>query len=196
MMSNVLESIDHSITIAVNGANSPMLDEIMWMISGKLTWIPLIILLLYFVYKKSGKSGIIYCSIGLGMCILVADLSSVHLFKNVFERFRPSHNLLLSDQLHYHQYDNGGFYKGGQFGFVSSHMANFVSMGTFIYLFAKGKFKFIWAPIVFVCVLTGYSRIYLGVHYFSDVICGGILGILLGYLVYKLIANFAHNKTA
>lgn len=44
-------------------------------------------------------------------------------------------------------------------------------------------FLFIWA------VLVSYSRIYLGVHYFGDVVCGGILGIIIGSII-AFVSNF------
>lgn len=70
-------------------------------------------------------------------------------------------------------------YKGGQYGFVSSHAANTLGATAFLSYIIKNKritiYLFTWAFIV--C----YSRIYLGVHYLGDVICGGILGAAIGY---------------
>lgn len=63
--------------------------------------------------------------------------------------------------------------------FVSSHAANTLGAAAFLSYIIKNKritiYLFTWAFIV--C----YSRIYLGVHYLGDVICGGILGAAIGY---------------
>lgn len=72
-------------------------------------------------------------------------------------------------------------YKGGRYGFVSSHAANTFGVAAFLSLEMRNRkmamFLFLWAIIV------SYSRIYLGVHYFGDVVCGGILGIIIGIVI-------------
>ena len=56
-----LEAIDRAIVLWVNGLNTPFLDEFMWIVSGKLTWIPLYVLFLYLFIQQSGlKKGVIF----------------------------------------------------------------------------------------------------------------------------------------
>ncbi|MBK6526521.1 MAG: phosphatase PAP2 family protein [Crocinitomicaceae bacterium] len=43
-------------------------------------------------------------------------------------------------------------------------------------------------------ILIAYSRIYLGVHYPSDLIAGGLLGALIGLLIYSLVKKFIFPK--
>jgi len=68
------------------------------------------------------------------------------------------------------------------FGFVSSHAANTFAFAVFTSLLLKNRiyviFILLWAAVV------SYSRIYLGVHFPGDVLCGALLGIMLAYLVY------------
>lgn len=186
-MIEFLEALDKDIILAVNGCNTPFLDSLMWIVSGKYTWIPFYFLLVYLFWKKTGVKQTLLFLLTAILVIAIVDLSSVHLFKNVFERYRPSHNLLLTDLLHFHVYDNGELYKGGTYGFVSSHAANFFGICTFSYLVMRKNYPKIFPYLLFVAALVGYSRIYLGVHYLSDVLFGGVLGIIGALIVYHFV---------
>lgn len=189
-MLNSIELFDRQLLFAINHAHNPVLDEIMWVISGKILWIALIFLLLGIVLKRAGLRKTLIILIGCLICILLADTISVHLFKNTFERLRPSHNMEINKLLHYYTYADGNIYKGGLFGFVSSHAANFFAIATWLYLSLRTFNKHIFW-IAFSCAtLIGYSRIYLGVHYPSDVIVGALLGVLIGFFVHKLNVTF------
>ena len=182
-----LESIDRSIVLAINSWNSPFLDELMWLISGKLTWIPLYLLLLILYIRKSGwKRGIFFLVLAI-LTVVIADQVSVNLFKEFIQRYRPSHHALLTDQLHFYDFGDGNVYKGGQYGFVSSHAANFIGVCTFAWLVLKKWYSKLGYLLAFSSFLVVFSRIYLGVHYLSDVFCGGVLGATIAYLVYKFI---------
>lgn len=187
MMIEFLEALDKDVILAVNGWNTPFLDKLMWIVSGKFTWVPFYALLLYLFWKKTNTRLTILFLLSSIIVVAIVDLSSVHFFKNVFERYRPSHNLQLTDILHFHQYDNGEFYKGGTYGFVSSHAANFFGLCTFAYFVMRSFYPKILPYLGLVVILIGYSRIYLGVHYLSDVLCGGLLGMLAALLVYRFV---------
>lgn len=186
-MIEYFESVDRSIVLLFNGWNTPFLDQFMWIISEKLTWVPLYVLMLYLFIRQSGyKKGIVFllCAVG---AVALSDWISVHLFKETIMRYRPSHNLLITDALHYYQFDNGEFYKGGMYGFVSSHATNFLAVCTFAYLAIRRNFpKVLWLFVI-ASLLVLYSRMYLGVHYLSDVLFGGLLGILIACLVFRFV---------
>ncbi|MBU3658399.1 MAG: phosphatase PAP2 family protein [Flavobacteriales bacterium] len=187
MLMNKLESIDRAIVLFINGLHTPLLDEIMWFISGKFSLLPLYLLLLFLLKRAYSwkEFGIILA--GLLVVILITDQTSVHLFKNLFERYRPSHNEHIKDLLHFYEIKPGEFYTGGKYGFVSSHSANFFGLLSFIYPFFKKEKPIIFSILLVLGILVCVSRMYLGVHYFSDVTVGASLGILIGYLIRNLV---------
>ena len=100
--------------------------------------------------------------------------------KPYFARLRPSHTPGVENLLHY---VNG--YRGGQYGFCSSHASNSFGVATFITLMTRRMrigFSFFALSL---CV--AYTRIYLGVHYFGDVFVGTAIGIAIGFLVFYML---------
>ena len=183
-MIDFLESVDHTLIQTINGFNSEFMDEFMWFFSGPFIVIPIVLLISWTLYKSYSLRESGWILFGIIITIALADLSSVYLFKEVFMRYRPSHHIELSQQLHFYQFDNGDFYRGGKYGFVSSHAANYFSLLVLVY----GLIQQYWMKILLVLIvlIILYSRVYLGVHYVSDVICGAILG----YLIAKLVLHF------
>ena len=156
---SIVESIevwDQDLFLILNAMHSEFLDWLMTLISGKLTWVPLYIAIAYFAYKKAGWRGFAMLVVPTVIAVALADLSSVHLFKNIIMRYRPCYNEAIKDSVHL---VNGC---GGTYGFVSSHAANMFSIATVSSVFFGKKWVTIslltWAAVV------GYSRIYLGVH--------------------------------
>src|SRR5690606_9864584 len=92
-----------------------------------------------------------------------------------------------TEKLHFYQFDNGEFYKGGQFGFVSSHAANFVAICAYSLLILKKYYRFLMPLLLFCIILVLYSRIYLGVHYLSDVLVGSMVGFVAAYIVFHFV---------
>ncbi len=186
-MIEYLEKIDHCIVLSVNGCYTPLLDQCMWFLSGKLTWIPLYLLLIYLASKKLNLQQVMFLVASAVLVIILSDLTATYCFKNVFLRYRPSHNLLLESKLHFYEISKGNFYKGGEYGFISSHAANFFGLAIFIGLALKQYYSKLIYIMLFIAIVVSYSRIYLGVHYFSDLFVGGLVGSIYGYLVYKFI---------
>lgn len=188
MIESILQA-DQKLFLALNKMHSAGMDELMVLISGKLEWIPLYVLLLFFVIKKYGKATWIIL-IGAALTVTLADQISVNLFKDVFERLRPCHNPQLADLVHT---VNGKC--GGQFGFVSSHATNTFGIATFLGLLLTSPNKrFPLIALLFWAAIVSYSRIYLGVHYPLDVLGGGILGVIIGLATYRLVIYFLSRR--
>jgi undecaprenyl-diphosphatase len=174
----MLVRLDQQLLLYLNSINSPFWDEVMYAISGKLIWIPLYLAILIFLgIKYKRKFIVIFLFIILG--ITVADQTSVHLFKNVFQRLRPCHEPALEGLVHLVKGECGGLY-----GFVSSHATNSFYVALFSLLFIRKR----WFTVMIIswALIVGYSRIYLGVHYPGDVLCGSMLGALVGWSIYSL----------
>lgn len=189
MMIEQLEGIDRAIVLAVNHANTPLLDEIMWIISLRQPWFLLYGVLIFLAFKAfSLKETLLFIGFVV-VCIIAADMVSVHCFKNVFERYRPSHHLWLKDQLHFYVQSNGESYTGGQFGFVSSHAANFFAIATASSLYLNRFYPTLKYFLLSFGILIAYSRMYLGVHYLSDVLGGALVGSSVSFVLYLLLAK-------
>lgn len=164
---------------ALNGSDSAFLDRFMWIYSGKAVWLPLaVFIILVLVYKKKWRESLLII-LAIALVITLCDQFSSHVCKPLFTRFRPTHHPDFMDQVKT-VFD----YRGGLYGFISSHAANAFGFAAFMsFLFRDRLFTwtiFIWAT------LTAYSRVYLGVHFISDIVPGAISGFFFGYLVYKL----------
>ena len=182
-MVDFLIELDTKLIIFLNGLHADFLDQIMWVISAKETWYPfylVLIGLLIYIYRKKS----IWIILGLAILITLSDQISVKIFKDGFQRLRPSHNEALPDIIHILHGK-----RGGKFGFVSSHAANTFAGATFIAKLVDLRslrwFMYSWAAVV------SYSRIYLGVHYPDDIIGGALLGIFLGLIIVFILKKWA-----
>jgi undecaprenyl-diphosphatase len=150
----------------------------MYTISGTFIWAPLYLaIMIYLGIKHKRKALVMLLFIILG--VILADRGSVLLFKDVFQRLRPCHEPVLEGLVHIVKGKCGGMY-----GFVSSHAANCFYAATISSLLIRKR----WFSISIICwaAIISYSRIYLGVHYPGDVICGTIFGAFMGWGVFKL----------
>ena len=181
-MIEVLQEIDVELLLWINHAfKSDWMDAVMIFCSERFTWIPWYAVLLYFLYKSNPKRIWINLII-ITCCIASADQLASGLLKPLVARLRPCHNdsvnvkLLLIDGV-----------CGGQYGFVSSHAANVFAV--FIFFVLKNVFQKI-KPMIYVllvwAVVVSLSRVYLGVHYPGDVLCGALVGISATFVVVWL----------
>jgi undecaprenyl-diphosphatase len=173
-----LINLDKKLLLFLNGLNNPFLDPIMYYSTDTFFWLPLYLFLIYLIFKNYKKQGW-YILLGAAITILLTDQITGSLMKPFFARLRPSQDPSLEGLVHL---VNG--YKGGLYGFASSHAANTFGTALFIWLALRPIYKrvgwiFIWA------IFMTYTRIYLGVHYPGDIIVGAIIGLTCGWIGYR-----------
>lgn len=178
-MIEFLKSIDTQLFLFLNGIHSQFFDFVMYWLSDKYIWVPLYAFLLFLLYRYYGLKAFILLVL-VALLITISDQVSVHLFKNVFQRFRPCHEPALEGMV----YTLGRC--GGKFGFISSHASNSFALATFMALLLWNKLRAMAIIMLIWAALVSYSRVYLGVHYPGDILVGGIVGALEALLVYGL----------
>ena len=165
--------------LAINAAHTPYWDAFMYLISSRWPWIAVAFGLVIFLFAKKPLRESILLVLMIALLITVADQLSSGLIKPYFERLRPSYHPLTADMV---QSVYG--YKAWGYGFISGHATNFMALAMFTALAFRNRW---YTAVVFALALTtAYSRIYLGVHFITDVVPGACVGLLLGYLVYLL----------
>lgn len=163
----------------LNGSDSPFLDRFMWLYSGKAVWLPLAaFILIVLLYKKKWRESILIL-LAIVLVVTFCDQFASHVCKPIFTRFRPTHHPDFMDQVKT-VFD----YRGGKYGFISSHAANAFGFATFMSLLFRYRL-FTWTIFLW-AALTAYTRVYLGVHFISDIVPGAIAGVFFGRLVYWL----------
>jgi undecaprenyl-diphosphatase len=178
-------TLDTDLFRLINEAHQPYLDGPMEIISGKLTWIPLYGLLIYFLYKRY-KSACWKAIVYLLSSVVFADQFSSSLLKPLFKRLRPCHVAEFQSWIHL----PAGC--GGMYGFCSSHAANSFAIAVGYYLLTKnrsaGVALILWASLI------SYSRIYLGAHYPLDAIVGGLVGGIGAWLLFQVYLRFSKKS--
>lgn len=162
----------------INSSHTVLLDNVMWLFSGSVIWIPLILFfLLSLIYNKKWKEWLPVL-IAIILLFVFCDQFASHICKPIFARLRPTHHPDFMNEVR-----TLYGYVGGRYGFISGHATNSFGFATLTTLLFRNK---IYACIIYIWALTiCYSRIYLGVHFVSDVVAGAISGIVIGVIVYQ-----------
>ena len=180
---------DQAATLYVNSLHTPLTDSVWLFFSNKWVWTVLYALILFFLFRRLGWKKALLALAAIALTILCCD-QMANLFKNWICRLRPSHDPWMLSHGLYLPGDAGGLY-----GFFSGHASNAfgfaaVSLGIFrsderhLYR-AYGWAIMIWA------FLVSLSRVFLGRHFFGDILVGAAVGLLLGYLFALLYRRFA-----
>ena len=184
MLESLLE-LDRTVFLFFNHFHTLYLDQVMWVYTGKMIWFPLVLVLIYAVFRPNWKEGIL-AALMIILVVTICDQVASGIFKPLFERLRPTRD---PDFSQYVTIVNE--YRGGRYGFASSHASNGFGLAVFTALLFKRKLytftAILWA------LITCYSRMYVGVHYPGDILAGAVIGIITAFLVYKYLYLVLHR---
>ncbi len=174
-------TLDKELLIYLNGFGSTTYDGLWLIITKQVYWTPFFLFLAYLLYKKIGikKLGIIILFIAI---ILFCCNTSVEFFKATFQRLRPCNDPELKDIIRIvHQSDSYSFFSG--------HASNSMATMIFLYLILKKYYKYTFLIFLYPLIFA-YSRIYLGVHFPTDILTGYVFGAIFGYVFYKIYQKY------
>ncbi|HEX8562415.1 MAG TPA: phosphatase PAP2 family protein [Flavobacterium sp.] len=178
MLERILE-IDRDVFIYLNSLGSETYDGLWLLITKQFNWIPMFVIIGYLAFKNLGwrHAVLVICLIAI---LVTATDQTTNLIKNTFQRLRPGSNPELASLIRAVQTRKS-------FSFLSGHASSSMASAFFLYHVLKPYtkymgFLFLW-PLIF-----AYSRIYLGLHYPLDILCGYALGIIFAFLMLRLYA--------
>ena len=193
----MLSHFDTRLFYLVNHVHSPFWDFVMYYVSKTWIWIPVAVWLGIKLYEKIKEENLpkllvrrkwLFWVLTVGMTVGLANTLTSEVLKPVVKRYRPCREEAhLKKKVHivYAQC-------GGQYGFASSHAANFFAMATLLSLFLQDKKRTL---ILFsFAFLTAYSRVYLGVHYPGDVFVGAVIGVACAFFGYWALRKIIVKK--
>lgn len=176
-----LELLDRQLFLWINSCHSPVFDNVMFYVSETWVFMPLFFYWTFLVFNKTGIKKLLIL-LGFFVLLVVLTDQTSNRIKHAVKRYRPTHNIEIQSQVHI-----VNDYKGGKYGFFSGHATNSFGIAMLLFLlFGKKSIVFRFSFFAW-AALTGYSRIYLGVHYPSDIFVGIVVGIFWGFVVYRLI---------
>ena len=179
-----LQNIDAQWLLAINGMHNAFLDSFMWMVSKPYSWSLILLVVLLAKVRVGWKQTLVFV-LAVSIAVLLADQISSGIIKHAVERLRPTHEPTLEGMVHIVR-----DYRGGMFGFVSSHAANAFAVAVLVGCMMPRRVA-LGALLAWAC-LQCYSRMYLGVHYPGDILGGTIVGILVALRITHLFHQDNH----
>lgn len=180
-------TLDHAATLWLNFDGGVFMDRLMWLVSEKLTWAPLYLALLWLVWRKWGWRYMVVILLAVVLGVALSD-QICNYFKETYQILRP--NRVEGVKEHLHLVWNPikeAFCIYGKYGTISAHAATTMSIFVIVGAGAMRHSKAYWWLMPLWVVAVGYSRIYLGVHFLSQVLFGWTLGALVGGFVVWLL---------
>lgn len=188
-MATIWQDIDLTLLRFFNGSDNHWLDEFVMTFTSGFTWIPLYLILFYIVVRNhENLLSIGLVVMGAVLCILFADGMADGIVKPLVERYRPCNDPLIKYSIHVvNDYRTSGY------SFFSAHAANTMSIAIFFTLVIRSKPL---SVVMFLWSLTNcWTRLYLGLHYPSDIIVGIAWGLFAGYLAYRVYIRLRNKRT-
>ena len=175
-----LIDLDRQLLLTLNGSPSLFLDGLVKTLTTAVTWVPLYVSLLFLVMKNNDNlKKVLLIVVCAGLCVFFAGSLNDMIVKPLVERWRPSHDEQIGMAV-----DVVNGYRGGKYGFFSSHAANTFSLAVFFALLVRSRLLSV--ALIAWSLVNCWTRLYLGVHFPGDILCGLLWGGLVGTGVWLL----------
>jgi undecaprenyl-diphosphatase len=171
---STLIELDRQLLLSLNGSDSLFFDGLAKTLTTAGTWIPLYVSLLYLMIKNNDNIQKVLLIVGCaGLCVFLAGSLNDLIVKPLVGRWRPTHD----DAIGY-LVDVVNDYRGGNYGFFSSHAANTFSVAIFISLLVRSRA--LTVALIAWSLVNCWTRMYLGVHFPGDILVGLLWGGAVG----------------
>lgn len=182
MLEELLE-LERETFLWLNGFQTPLADFFFKLYTGVAGWLPILFFVVMgCIYSKNNRDRILI-AVSVIVVVMCCDLFTSYLTKPLFARLRPGHHPAFSEVV-----KTLGGYIGDLYGFMSGHATNAFGFIVFSSLLLRYR-PYTWLMICWGLVMA-YSRIYLGMHFISDIVGGMIFGSLIGWGVFRLYNRF------
>jgi undecaprenyl-diphosphatase len=176
-----LIQLDKELFIFLNGLGSEPFDAFWLIITKQLHWTPFFVAVFYLLQRKIGWKNLGIILLFIAVLITFTD-QITNLFKNHFQRLRPCNDEEISGIIRIVK-------SSKTYSFFSGHAANSMASTMFIFLLIRKYYKYTYLLFLFPLIFA-YSRIYLGLHFPSDILTGYLFGGSLGFGFYKIYNHF------
>ena len=180
-MLDELLKLDKLVLVFLNSLGSQQFDGSWLFITKQINWTPFFLVIGYLIQKKTGWKNLGIAVVFITLILLCCN-TTVELCKSTFMRLRPCNDPEINQIIRI-------VHKTSTFSFFSGHAANSMATMTFLYLILKKHYKYSYLIFLYPLIFA-YSRIYLGVHFPSDILTGYLVGIVFGIVFYKIYRKF------
>lgn len=180
MLEKIID-LDKKIFIYLNALGSESYDGLWLLITKQVYWTPLFLLIFYLLQQKLGWKNFLYSILFTAVLILICD-QTANLFKETFQRLRPCNDLEIKDLIRIVKSSNTK-------SFFSGHATNSMATTVFACMILKKYYKYSFLLFLFPLIFA-YSRIYLGLHFPTDILTGYAFGAAFGFVFYKMYQKY------
>lgn len=174
-------ALDKQLLVFLNSFGSETFDPFWLIITQKANWTPFFLLLLFLIFKKLGAKQTLIVVLFVAV-LLTLNNTITDLVKNYFQRIRPCNDIDIKEIIR-------NVKPSQTFSFFSGHAANSSAAMFFLFLVMRKFYKNFWWIFLYPLIFA-YSRIYLGLHFPTDILIGYIVGGSMGFFIYKIYQLF------
>lgn len=183
MLQKLLEW-DRALFLFLNDMNMHTFDPVMLVLSSYTLFMLVCLAIAFFILKREGRPGfvtLLFFMLTVGCNNMINQIT-----KRIIARPRPIHEDIFADIIHAIGKHETGF------SFYSGHSTTAFCIAIFSLLYFRNK---IYSAVILVWAFgVAYSRIYMGKHYPLDVLCGILIGSLIGFVGFKLCEYYKNKK--